>query len=134
MTGLATTLRQRRRELGSLFVQRPEREFRFAENGHVDEVHLRPTLRSHWLIEEFMLEANRAVAEVLRTAELPLLWRIHEEPDERKVDDLIELLRAFDVQWVRPSRSRAQTTPSSSSACRGSRRRRCSTCWRCDRS
>ncbi len=100
MHRLATTLRDRRRELGSLFVQRPEREFRFADDGHVAEVHLRPTLRSHWLIEEFMLEANRAVAEVLRTAELPLLWRIHEEPDERKVDDLIELLRAFDVHWM----------------------------------
>lgn len=100
MHQLATALRERRRVLGSLFVQRPEREFRFAEDGHVEEVHLRPHLSAHWLIEEFMLEANRAVAEVLRAADLPLLWRIHERPDERKVDDLSALLRAFGVKWV----------------------------------
>lgn len=99
MYGLASKLRERRRALGSLFVQRPEREFRFAENGHVEEVHLRPTLRAHWIIEEFMLEANRAVAEVLQGAELPLLWRIHESPDEQKVNDLVELLQQFGVKW-----------------------------------
>ena len=100
MSQLATALRQRRRELGSLFVQRPEREFRFGEDGHVDEVRLRPSLSTHWLIEEFMLEATRAVAEVLRSADLPLLWRIHERPDDRKVDELHALLRAFGVKWV----------------------------------
>lgn len=100
MHQLAQALRARRRDLGSLFVQRPEREFRFRDDGHVDEVHLRPHLSTHWLIEEFMLEANRAVAEVLRAADLPLLWRIHEQPDPRKVDDLHALLRAFDVKWV----------------------------------
>ena len=100
MMMLATALRQRRRDLGSLFVQRPERQFEFGDDGHVAEVHLRPNLRTHWLIEEFMLEANRAVAEVLRRADLPLLWRIHESPDEQKVDDLAALLERFGVRWV----------------------------------
>ena len=100
MLELATRLREHRRALGSLFVQRPEREFAFDADGHVEEVHLRPALRAHWIIEEFMLEANRAVAEVLHGAELPLLWRIHESPDDDKVDDLVELLKQFGIQWV----------------------------------
>ncbi|RKZ17902.1 hypothetical protein DRQ53_02255, partial [bacterium] len=100
MHSLATLLRRRRRELGSLFVQRPEREFRFDENGDVGEVHLREQLDAHWIIEEFMLEANRAVAETLQRARLPLLWRIHESPDELKVEQLSELLQQFDVKWV----------------------------------
>ena len=99
MLALASKLRERRRALGSLFVQRPEREFRFADDGHVSDVHLRASLRAHWIIEEFMLEANRAVAEVLHGAELPLLWRIHESPDEQKVSDLVELLQQFGVKW-----------------------------------
>jgi ribonuclease R len=100
MHRLASRLRQRRRELGSLFVERPEREFRFDERGEVDEVHLREHLDAHWIIEEFMLEANRAVAETLQRAGFPLLWRIHESPDELKVDQLSELLAQFGVNWV----------------------------------
>lgn len=100
MHRLATTLRGRRRELGSLFVERPEREFAFDEVGDVTGVHLREHLDAHWIIEEFMLEANRAVAETLQRAGLPLLWRIHESPDEEKVDALSDLLGQFGVTWV----------------------------------
>lgn len=100
MHRLARCLRERRRELGSLFVQRPEREFLFDEHGDVQDVHLRDHLDSHWIIEEFMLEANRAVAETLQEAGLPLLWRIHESPDELKVENLVELLGRFSIRWV----------------------------------
>lgn len=100
MHRLAGALRARRRELGSLFVERPEREFEFDAAGDVAGVHLREHLDAHWIIEEFMLEANRAVAETLQRAGLPLLWRIHESPDEEKVDALSELLGQFGVTWV----------------------------------
>jgi ribonuclease R len=100
MYRLASVLRSRRRDLGSLFVVRPEREFVFDDAGQVVDVHLRDHLRAHWIIEEFMLEANRAVAETLQRASLPLLWRIHESPDELKVDQLSELLEQFGVKWV----------------------------------
>jgi ribonuclease R len=100
MHRLAGVLRSRRRALGSLFVQRPEREFEFDASGDVKEVHLRPHLDAHWIIEEFMLEANRAVAETLQRAGFPLLWRIHEAPDETKVDELSELLGQFGVTWL----------------------------------
>ncbi len=99
MGRLAEVLRQGRRVRGSLFLERPEREFHFDSRGHVSQIRLRPSLRSHWLIEEFMLEANRAVAEVLQSADLPLLWRVHEPPDEKKIDALCELLEQFGVKW-----------------------------------
>jgi ribonuclease R len=100
MLDLASRLRQRRKASGSLFVERPEREFHFDDEGHVSEIGHRVPLRSHWIIEEFMLEANKAVAEILQRAELPLLWRIHEEPDERKVDALCEVLEQLRVSWA----------------------------------
>ncbi len=99
MHELAGSLRERRRSAGSLFVDRPEREFVLAENGHVESLRTRPSLRSHWIIEEFMLEANRAVAETLNTAGLPLMWRVHEEPDERKVEALAEFVGDLGLRW-----------------------------------
>jgi ribonuclease R len=100
MLELARCLRGRRRALGSLFVDRPERVFRFGPDGRVRATALRAGLRSHWIIEEFMLEANRAVAETLNAADLPLLWRVHERPDEGKVDDLVELLDELGIRWA----------------------------------
>jgi ribonuclease R len=100
MRELAELLRRRRAEAGSLFLERPEREFRFDADGHVADVQLRAQLESHWIIEEFMLEANRAVAESLHAARMPLLWRVHEEPDPRKLDELCDVLEHLGVRWA----------------------------------
>src|SRR5256885_7299891 len=51
--------------------------------------------RSHRLIEEFMLAANRAVAAYLLNRGLEALHRVHEKPDARKVIEFEELARAF---------------------------------------
>lgn len=100
MLELAGILRRNRRHKGSVFVDRPEREFVFDEDGHVRELRVKDSLRTHWVIEEFMLEANRAVAETLDAAGLPLLWRVHEDPNELKVDSLIETLKELGVKWT----------------------------------
>jgi len=99
MLRLAALLRRRRRDQGSLFIERPEREFVFDEDGHVQKLRVKKVLRTHWIIEEFMLEANRAVARTLHAARLPLLWRVHENPDVEKVDQLVETLKELGVKW-----------------------------------
>jgi ribonuclease R len=99
MLQLAEKLRARRRENGSLFVERPEFEVEFGGDGRVSAVREKAVLSTHWIIEEFMLEANRAVAETLHAASLPLLWRVHEDPDELKVSSLIETLKELGVDW-----------------------------------
>ncbi len=99
MLTLARKLRTRREENGSLFVDRPEYVVEFDASGHVDSLRERTPLSTHWIIEEFMLEANRAVAETLHSAQLPLLWRVHEDPDEMKVSDLVATLKELGVDW-----------------------------------
>jgi len=99
MLTLARKLRARRKENGSLFVERPEYVVEFDSSGHVDALRERTPLSTHWIIEEFMLEANRAVAETLHSAQLPLLWRVHEDPDEMKVADLVATLKELGVDW-----------------------------------
>jgi ribonuclease R len=100
MLALAQKLRAKREENGSLFVERPEYEVEFEDSGHVAALRERTPLSTHWIIEEFMLEANRAVAETLHAAHLPLLWRVHEDPDEMKVSDLVATLKGLGVDWV----------------------------------
>ncbi len=47
--------------------------------------HLVENTESHQIIEEFMLAANEAVAELLAKAELHFLRRVHQAPDPRKL-------------------------------------------------
>jgi ribonuclease R len=53
---------------------------------------------AHRLIEEFMLEANRAVAIFLGASAIPLPYRIHEPPAPADVDELNEFIGAFGLR------------------------------------
>ena len=50
-------------------------------------------LFSHRVIEEMMLLANLSVAEFLRSHKVPMLYRVHEEPDNEQIDFLNHFLR-----------------------------------------
>jgi ribonuclease R len=53
---------------------------------------------SHMIIEEFMIAANEAVSSYIESKGLPSLYRVHEEPDMVKLEDLKPMLKAFGVQ------------------------------------
>lgn len=54
--------------------------------------------QAHMLIEEFMLAANEAVAEALDRAAQPVLYRVHEKPDSKKVEAFTEAAQALGLQ------------------------------------
>ena len=54
------------------------------KSGQVVGAHLVVNTVSHQIIEEFMLAANEAVAEILHKADLHFLRRVHNAPDPRK--------------------------------------------------
>jgi len=56
------------------------------ENGKPIEIEKKETLKTHGLIEELMLLANKEVAQ--KFEEKPFLFRIHEEPDEDTIKEL----------------------------------------------
>jgi ribonuclease R len=58
-------------------------------------VRIAPRNDAHRLIEEFMLEANRAVAAWLREDGIPFPYRIHEPPAPDDIDELNTLLGPF---------------------------------------
>ena len=58
-------------------------------------------LDAHKLIEEFMILANVAAAEMLEKKSLPLIYRVHDEPTLEKVHNLQEFLKTLDLPFAK---------------------------------
>ena len=108
MHELYEILRARREQRGSIDFDLPEAEVMLGETGAIEAI--RPTERNvaHRLIEEFMLAANEVVARELVMSNQPGLYRVHQQPDPQKLEDLKEILKEFklklrgDVEDMRP--------------------------------
>ncbi len=72
----------------------PERKVVLSDEGKVQSVDFTERLDAHKLIEEFMVLANVAAAETLAARKSPLIYRVHEEPSEEKLDALREVAEA----------------------------------------
>jgi len=86
----AAALRRLRMERGSLDLDMPEARAVFEGEGdekRIARIDIRSSNFAHQLIEDLMLAANRAVAEVLVSMELPGLFRTHDEPDKAAFDE-----------------------------------------------
>jgi ribonuclease R len=92
---VARVLQARRFELGSIDFDLPTAEIVLGDDGHPVDVVEAPRSLAHRAIEEAMLAANRAVAEELLSARIPLLHRVHEAPPPEDLAALEDLLRAF---------------------------------------
>ena len=100
MHELMTKLHRNRVQAGSLDLDLPEALVDLSEEGRSVGVRLFQRNDAHRIIEEFMLEANRAVAAHLQEHQLPFPYRIHEPPDPEDIDDLNQFLGAFGFQVV----------------------------------
>ena len=79
----------------------PEKKIILAPDGKVDKVVVPERLDAHKLIEEFMIQANVAAAEVLEAHRQPLIFRIHDEPALAKQESLREFLRTLDMNLAK---------------------------------
>lgn len=95
MHTLAMTLRKRRFENGALQMGVPEVEIDFDDDGNITGAHERHHDESHEIIEEFMLAANVAVAQLLTTRDIPYLKRVHGTPDELRLKNFQEFCRGL---------------------------------------
>ncbi|MBT3319326.1 MAG: ribonuclease R [Clostridia bacterium] len=85
MKRLAKIMRKRREVKGSIDFELNETEFKYDADGHVIDLLPRERGVAERLIEEFMLAANRTVAEEYFWREIPFVYRVHEKPDEDKM-------------------------------------------------
>lgn len=94
---LATKIRKKRFSAGSIDFNRPEMKVRVDEQGKPLEVYQKYSKEANWLIEEFMLLANKAVAEFVgkgagekmpKGTQKTFVYRIHDEPNLLKLENL----------------------------------------------
>ncbi|MDP4231339.1 MAG: ribonuclease R [Bacteroidota bacterium] len=111
MRELSEKMYAQRRKDGSIDFETDEVRFKFDDKGNPTEAYKKGRLGSMKMIEEFMLAANRAVAEFISKKakdgrEKPFLYRIHADPDPDKVRDLAHLAKSlgysFNPEGVTP--------------------------------
>jgi len=94
-------VKRARDERDPLDLDIPERKILLKADGTVDRVIVPERLDAHRLIEEFMILANVAAAELLEKKSLPLIYRVHDEPTLEKVHNLQEFLKTLDLGFTK---------------------------------
>jgi ribonuclease R len=84
----AQQIRARRFRQFALDLDMPECEVVMGPDGMIRDIRTVVNDRSHQLVEECMVAANEAVAAELRRRGVPLISRVHEAPDEGKLEML----------------------------------------------
>lgn len=100
MSRLAKNLRANRLRKGSLDFDLEDIQVSLSEEGDPLGLFHEERLPTHFMIEEFMLAANKAVARRLEQAGLPLLWRVHAPPEHEKVLALRRTLLELGIVWI----------------------------------
>ena len=95
MEELARILKSRREKQGSLNLDLPESKIILDENGIAIDIKKYELTFANEIIEQFMLTANETVAERFFWLEAPFIYRVHEVPDEEKIDELNKFLFNF---------------------------------------
>lgn len=92
---LAKTLRSKRMKNGAISFDKVEVKFHLDETANPVGVYFKEAKDSNHLIEEFMLLANRKVAEFIGKQKKTFVYRIHDEPDEDKLFNLQGVISRF---------------------------------------
>ncbi len=88
LNDLASKLRKKRFASGAISFERPEMKVEVDEKGKPVNVYQKVSVEANWLIEEFMLLANRSVAEFVAKARKTFVYRVHDEPNQEKIENL----------------------------------------------
>lgn len=95
MHRLSKILEKKRESRGSINFDFPESAILIGENGRPKEILKIERNDAHRLIEEFMLIANETVAEFAFWADIPFVFRVHEQPDSEKMDSFRRFIGNF---------------------------------------
>jgi ribonuclease R len=97
MAELCNILKEKRIRRGSLDFDLPEPEVLLDIQGKPEAIVKAERNFAHTIIEEFMIAANETVAEYLESHEVPGLYRIHEEPEAVKIQEMMKVINALDI-------------------------------------
>ena len=105
LNDLAHKLKEKRFKAGAVDFDRPEMKVEVDEQGRPVNVYQKVSKEANWLIEEFMLLANRTVAEFIATdgqmngvaskKAKTFVYRIHDVPNAEKLESLKRFAKGF---------------------------------------
>ena len=98
MLALSHQLRARRFANGSIDLDLPEAEFVLDEENNPTDIFSAPRGEAERLIEDFMLAANETIAALARSVDLPLVYRVHEDPDPERLHVLERYLSSLNLR------------------------------------
>ncbi|GFR86932.1 ribonuclease R [Elysia marginata] len=96
LNGLAKKLRRQRMSNNAISFDKIEMGFILDSDGNPKGVVLKESKDAHKLIEEFMLLANKSVAEYIgKEKKQPFIYRVHDQPESEKLNDLQGVISKF---------------------------------------
>ena len=98
MESLARVIQTRRFNAGMLVLTLPAVELVLNPHGEVVDAKPEDTSFSHTVIEMFMVEANEAVARLMKDLDVPCLRRIHPDPEEDSFRAIGRFIRAAELE------------------------------------
>jgi len=112
MDRLAKILRKKRMRNGAISFDKVEVKFILDEHNVPEGVYFKESKDANKLIEEFMLLANRSVAEFIgkQSPKQTYIYRVHDEPDDEKIAALENIIKRFGYKLdTRDRKSTAQS-------------------------
>tara|TARA_Y100000385_G_scaffold283106_1_gene338700 strand:+ start:577 stop:2727 length:2151 start_codon:yes stop_codon:yes gene_type:complete len=88
LNGIAKTIRKKRISDGALIFDKSEIKFQLDEKNQPQNIIFKTSKSANKLIEEFMLLANKKVAEKMRKSNDKFVYRVHDQPDQEKLENL----------------------------------------------
>lgn len=95
LNDVAKIMRKRRMDAGAISFDKVEVKFDLNDNNEPIGVYFKTSKEANKLIEEFMLLANRKVAEFIGKQKKTFVYRIHDDPDEEKLMQLQGVISKF---------------------------------------
>ena len=92
---LAKKIRKIRMSKGSISFDKQEVRFKLDANHKPTDIIFKVAKDSNKLIEEFMLLANRHVAQLINAKGFPMVNRAHDKPNEEKLNNLKDFIKQF---------------------------------------
>jgi len=92
---LATALQKKRKKRGSIDFNLLEPEFTLTDTGEIESIKQAERNFAHQIIEEFMLAANEAVAQLFTQQAISAIYRIHEPPETIKAEEFFHFAKTL---------------------------------------
>jgi len=105
MNEISEILKKIRKKRGEIEFRSDELKFIIDKNEKVVDVEIRKTNLAEALIESFMLIANETVAYHMEKMKLPSIYRIHEKPSEKKLEESFKKLNLLNIDYKKEEKN-----------------------------